>query len=101
MAQLGKVVRATVRVNNEDDANRVYDISAEVMVGENKEVHSISTGAVLKENTQVATFAQFIDDMSVSYQGVEEGEQVDILLAINDFIASVKRVFSGVESINL
>lgn len=89
MVQIEKAVRSHVRMNNANDEARNYAISAEVQVGESKNVTSIVDGAVLKDISAVATFSKYGENLSVSYVGLGVEEQNEVNVAINGFISEV------------
>lgn len=90
MIQLEKKIRATVRMNNENDVNRVFDISAEVEYHfENKSLN-IHSGAVLNGDSALATFSKYGSELNVQYINLTEEQQMAVLSAINDFINEVK-----------
>lgn len=89
MVQIEKTLRSHVRMNNANDEARNYAISAEVQVGENKNVKGIDGGAVLKDISAVATFSKYDDNLSVSYVGLGLEEQNEVNAAINGFIGEV------------
>ena len=46
---------------------------------------------IKKEDVQIATFSMWGDNLNPSFQGLEPNEMCSVLMAINDFIASVKQ----------
>lgn len=90
MVQFEKLVRATVCVNNENNTDRVYTISAEAQIGENKEVLSISSGSVKRDDVSIASFYHNITDTSMSYIGLTNEEQIDVHNSVNAFIGEIK-----------
>jgi hypothetical protein len=90
MVQLEKKIRTTVRVNNENDLNRTYAISAEVEYHFENENLNIHSGAVLNGNSALATFSKYLQELNVQYINLTEEQQMAVLSAINDFINEVK-----------
>jgi hypothetical protein len=90
MVQLEKKIRTTVRMNNENDLNRTYAISAEVEYHFENENLNIHSGAVLNGNSALATFSKYLQELNVQYIDLTEEQQMAILSAINDFINEVK-----------
>jgi hypothetical protein len=90
MVQLEKRIRTTVRMNNENDVNRAYAISAEVEYHFDSENLNIHSGAVLNGDSALATFSKYGSELNVQYINLTEEQQMAILSAINDFINEVK-----------
>lgn len=90
MVQLEKRIRTTVRINNENDVNRVYAISAEVEYHFENENLNIHSGAVLDSDSVLATFSKYGSELNVQYINLTEEQQMAVLSAINDFISEVK-----------
>ena len=77
-------------MNNENDANRAYAISAEVEYHFENENLNIHSGAVLDEDSALATFSKYGSELNVQYINLTEEQQMAVLSAINDFINEVK-----------
>ena len=90
MAQLEKRIRTTVRMNNENDANRAYAISAEVEYHFENENLNIHSGDVLDGDSALATFSKYGSELNVQYINLTEEQQMAVLSAINGFINEVK-----------
>lgn len=90
MVQLEEKIRTTVRMNNENDVNRAYAISAEVEYHFDNENLNIHSGAVLDGDSALATFSKYGSDLNVQYINLTEEQQMAVLSAINDFINEVK-----------
>lgn len=90
MIQLEKRIRTTVRMNNENDVNRTYAISAEVEYHFENENLNIHSGAVLDGDSALATFSKYLRELNVQYIDLTEEQQMAVLSAINDFINEVK-----------
>lgn len=80
---------ANVRYNNANDEKRVYDIESNVNI-QGLNVNGFESGFIKKENVQVATFSMWGTNLNPSFQGLEPTEMCAVLMAINEFIASVK-----------
>lgn len=90
MVQLERRIRTTVRMNNENDVNRAYAISAEVEYHFENETLNIHSGAVLDGDSVLATFSKYGSELNVQYINLTEEQQMAVLSAINDFISEVK-----------
>ena len=90
MVQLERRIRTTVRMNNENDVNRAYAISAEVEYHFENENLNIHSGAVLDGDSVLATFSKYGSELNVQYINLTEEQQMAVLSAINDFISEVK-----------
>lgn len=90
MVQLERRIRTTVRMNNENDVNRAYAISAEVEYHFENENLNIHSGAVLDGDSALATFSKYGSELNVQYINLTEEQQMAVLSAINDFINEVK-----------
>lgn len=101
MVQFEKTLRTAVRMNNANDTLRSYDISAEVQTNEVKNITGISSGAVLRDVSAVATFAMYGNELSVQYIGLEAEEQNVVNNAINNFISEVRDAILSATSISL
>lgn len=88
---------ANVRYNNANDGKRVYDIESNVNIqGQNvniqgQNVNGFESGVIKKDNVQVATFSMWGTNLNPSFQGLEPTEMCAVLMAINEFISSVKQ----------
>lgn len=83
---------ATVHIDNSVDAEKVYDISADVMIRESNKVESFQNGTVTKDSGQVANFSCWGDgtNVSINYTGVTSEKQCEVLEAVGAFMKSVK-----------
>lgn len=83
---------ALVHVDNSVDTAKTYDIAADVRLQGQNTVEAFESGTVAKDGAQVATFYCYGDavNMSVNFQGVESGEQCEVIEAINAFMEDVK-----------
>lgn len=93
---------ANVRIDNSVDAERVYNISANVNVaGTNV---SNMEGAI-RENNDVAavlaTFNSYDETLSVNYQNITLEEQQAVNAAINAFIEDVKAKVGSVSPVSV
>lgn len=80
---------ANVSANNSVDESKVYDITANVNVNENK-VSNIDNGRVSKNGVEVASFSKWGENNSnKSFYGVSDEEQCVILNEINAFCRNV------------
>lgn len=90
MVQLERRIRTTVRMNNENDVNRAYAISAEVEYHFENENLNIHSGAVLDGDSALATFSKYGSELNVQYIDLTEEQQMAVLSSINGFINEVK-----------
>ena len=83
---------ALVHMDNSVDTAKTYDIAADVRLQGQNTVEAFESGTVAKDGAQVATFYCYGDavNMSVNFQGVESGEQCEVIEAINAFMEDVK-----------
>ena len=83
---------AVVHVDNSVDVSKTYEIAADVRLQGQNTVEAFESGTVAKDGAQVATFYCYGDavNMSVNFQGVESGEQCEVIEAINAFMEDVK-----------
>lgn len=80
---------ANVRYNNANDEKRVYDIESDVNI-KAQNVNGFESGVVKKDDIQVATFSMWGTRFDPSFQNLEVTEMCAVLMAINEFIASVE-----------
>ena len=84
---------AKVHADNSGEADRVYDISADVQLNESG-VEYIEVGSVSLKNNDV-TLSSFntygINSLNVMFTSVDPEDMCTILTAINSFIADVKQ----------
>lgn len=89
MAKYEKLNRANVAVSNADDAARKYEITAEAQVA-NGVVENLNNGQVLKGEQYVATFNRWsATNFNVTFNGLEQAEQCEVLAEINAFVEAV------------
>lgn len=103
MVQLERRIRTTVRMNNENDVNRTFDISAEVEYHFENENLNIHSGAVLDGDSALATFSKYLQELNVQYINLTEEQQMAVLSAINGFIDETREVVTvpAVTTVNL
>lgn len=94
---------ANVRMDNSVDADRVYDIAANVNV-QGTEVTD-TNGEVRQKgdsSSVIATFNSYgTDNLSINYQGLNAQQQQAVNTAINAFIADAKAEVSTGEAFNI
>lgn len=87
---------ARVRVSNNGDTNRVYDIMGTVEVTSGNTVGNIDSGEVSKNNNVIANFNVWGDDgLSVNYISVPADERCAVMEAISAFAADCKEKPAG------
>lgn len=85
---------AQVKVNNSVDAEKVYDITANVDIA-GTQVRNISAGEVKLNNEAVATFSSWGENnLSLNYANIDASQYCSIVEAICTFIAQVKEKVS-------
>lgn len=78
-------------MDNSVDAERVYDIAANVNIDSGNVVNNIDGGTVRRETNELATFNSWGDgNLQINYNGVNAEEQCAIITAVNQFIADVR-----------
>lgn len=80
---------ANVHYNNSSEESRVYDIEANVAVQGTK-VNSFDNGVVKKNGITMATFSAWSAKVNPTFQGIDTTEKCAVMVAIDEFIASVK-----------
>lgn len=80
---------ANVRYNNANDESRVFDIEANVNI-QSGDVNGFESGIVKEDGVQVATFTTWFNNFNPSFQDMDASKMCEVLMAINDFVASVK-----------
>lgn len=96
----GELISATVKYNNNDDANRAFNIEAEVSIN-NGTVTNFNSGVVRRKNEEnganVATFGSWSDNqLNVDFQNLSTREEsLQILTAIYDFRTDVKNTVAA------
>ena len=85
------LTEATIVTNNSVDAERVYDIKANVRIIESTSVGSVDGGRVEKEGKLVCTFSSYSHgQMNTNFQNVNDVmEMCSILQAVNGFVQDV------------
>lgn len=80
---------ANVRYSNANDESREYDIEANFQIQEGVP-GSVDSGTVVADGVQIAIFNKFDGRFNPTFyfEGIEE--QYKVLVAINEFIASVE-----------
>ncbi len=92
---LRKMNSANVRLDNSGDPGRVYDVAADVNVGDG-DITS-SDGSVARDGFQIAGFSCYgpsDDNLSINYQNVPASQQCAVLTAVQGFLAA-SRSFVG------
>lgn len=87
------LISATVKYNNNDDASRSHDVSADVTI-QGTTVQTIQNGFVRAKGsdgmTSLATFNTWSENnLSVSFETSAESN-ISVLTSINRFVADVK-----------
>lgn len=80
---------ANVRYNNANDEARVFDIESNVNI-QGGNVNGFEGGIVKEDGLQVATFTMWGTNLNPSFQNLDASKMCEVLMAINEFIASVK-----------
>lgn len=90
----GQLISATVRYNNYDDANRTYDIEAEVNIN-GKKVQGYSNGNAKKHDAtdsalSVAFNSWGENQLQINFQNASKTDASAVTSAVYDFMADVK-----------
>lgn len=80
---------ANVRYNNANEESRLYNIESNVAI-QDKTVNNFENGIVKRNDVVLATFTMWGTNLNPSFQGLNASEMCEVLMAINDFIESVK-----------
>lgn len=82
---------ANLRMDNSVDADREYNIAANVNIDSGSVVNSIDSGNVIKEGIEIATFNAYSDNnLQINFNNVATSEQCTVITAVNAFIADVR-----------
>lgn len=82
---------ANLRMDNSVDADREYNIAANVNIDSGSVVNSIDSGNVIKEGIEIATFNAYSDNnLQINFNNVAASEQCTIITSVNAFIADVR-----------
>lgn len=82
---------ASVKITNDVDTERTYEIEAVVNINTAKTVVSIDNGFAKKNGGSVASFNTWGDNMfNIGFQTSDDSEQLALLAAIKAFISDVK-----------
>lgn len=90
------VKKMNIKVSNLDDEMRKYDISANVWVNEDGNIENIEDGAVIKDDLTVATFARYANNSNKTYIGLNADEELEVAIAIKDFVEGVHTLATGI-----
>lgn len=82
---------ANLRMDNSVDADREYNIAANVNIDSGSVANSIDSGNVIKEGIEIATFNAYSDNnLQINFNNVAASEQCMIITSVNAFIADVR-----------
>ena len=83
---------AVVHVDNSVDAEKTYEIAADVRLQGQNTVEAFDSGTVTKDEISIATFNCWGDaqNLGVNFNGVESNKQCEVIEAINTFMEDVK-----------
>ena len=83
---------AVVHVDNSVDAEKTYEIAADVRLQGQNTVEAFESGTVTKDEISIATFNCWGDaqNLGVNFSGVESNKQFEVIEAINTFMEDVK-----------
>ena len=89
-----KMLSASVRVENANDASRQYKVVSSISVNENNEITSVVSGQVYTldgENKQVASFDSNRDgNLNYQFYGVSYEQQKALIDVIGAFVDEVR-----------
>lgn len=83
-----KLNSVNVRLGNQEDESREYDIEVDVNV-QNDTITSLDGGQVKKDDVVKATFHSYRDTQNVSWNNVTTEEKMSIQKAIDVFISTI------------
>lgn len=83
-----KLNSVNVRLGNQEDESREYDIEVNVNV-QNDTIISLDGGQVKKDDVVKATFHAHRDTQNMSWSNVTTDEKMSIQKAVDDFIATM------------
>lgn len=84
------IKKMNIKVSNLDDANRNYDITANVWVNGNGEIENVEDGAVNKDDRTVATFARFSGSSHKTFIDLTPDEEDAVSAEIRAFVDGAK-----------
>lgn len=79
-----------VHVDNSVDAEKTYEIAADVRLQGQNTVEAFESGTVTKDEISIATFNCWGGNLGVNFSGVESNKQCEVIEAINTFMEDVK-----------
>ena len=82
---------AKVKVSNETNETKVYNITATVSVSMNGHVDNIESGEVTKDGSSMATFNAWGEDgLTVNYNNVPADDRCAVMDAVSEFITDCR-----------
>lgn len=82
------VLTARVRLTNEGDENRKYEMTADITVKDGA-AQEVQNGYANKDGATVATFNRYGRNVSVTWQTEDAEEQTQALEAVQGFMADI------------
>ena len=93
--KLVKMNSANITVDNSNDAQKQYNLQADVEVYD-KVVARFLNGLVMKNNKVMAKFSVYgNNEFNIVYKEVDPAEQLTINTEVNDFITSAKATIAS------
>ena len=90
MVQKIKTNSSNELYNNLNDESRVYDIEANVHVMNNV-VNNLDSGRITMNGVILATFNWWgVNSLNITYENLKAEEQIEVLNAVNVFVAEVR-----------
>ena len=90
MVQKIKTNSSNELYNNLNDESRVYDIEANVHVMNNV-VNNLDSGCITMNGVILATFNWWgVNSLNITYENLKAEEQIEVLNAVNVFVAEVR-----------
>ena len=90
MIQKVKTNSSNELYNNLNDESRVYDIEANVHVMNNV-VNNLDSGRITMNGVILATFNWWgVNSLNITYENLKSEEQIEVLNAVNVFVAEVR-----------
>lgn len=82
---------ANLRMDNSVDADREYNIAANVNIDSGNVVNNVDGGSVMKDGMEIASFSSSsTENLQINFNNVAASEQCTIITSVNTFIADVR-----------
>ena len=102
MATYDGVASANIKMNNNNDETRVYDISAEFVVDSDNKIVNVMSGRVRKDGVTLATFFKSTLRKDVSWNIIVEIEEQNVInTAVAEFIDDCVEAITATNPLNI